>query len=42
MNHEEIAAKCAELGSMKTRGELGAAITKIVLSYSPKDLELSS
>jgi uncharacterized protein (UPF0305 family) len=39
MNHEEIAGKCLELGSMKTRGELGQAIAQIVLSYSTRDLQ---
>ena len=39
MNHEEIAGRCLELGSMKTRGELGQAIAGIVLSYSTRDLQ---
>ena len=39
MNHEEIAGTCSELGSKKTRGELGQAIAEIVLSYSPRDLQ---
>ena len=39
MNNEEIAGKCSELGSCKTRGELGQAIAEIVLSYSPRDLQ---
>ncbi len=39
MNSEEIAAKCSELESLKTRGELGRAIAEIVLSYSTKDLQ---
>ena len=39
MNHEEIAAKCSTLISMKTRGELGKVIADIVLSYSPRDLQ---
>jgi uncharacterized protein (UPF0305 family) len=39
MNHEEIAGKCSELGSVKTRGELGQAIAEILLSYSPRDLQ---
>jgi uncharacterized protein (UPF0305 family) len=30
---------CARLESAETRGELGAAIAKIVLAYSPRDLQ---
>jgi uncharacterized protein (UPF0305 family) len=39
MNAEEIADTCLNLASQKTRGELGHAIAKIVLSYSPRDLQ---
>lgn len=39
MNHEEIAGKCLNLESKKTLGELGQAITEVVLSYSPRDLQ---
>jgi uncharacterized protein (UPF0305 family) len=39
MIYKEIAGKCSELGSVKTRGELGQAIAEIVLSYSPRDLQ---
>ena len=39
MNTEEIAETCSTLGSTKTRGELGQAISDIVLSYSPKDFQ---
>jgi uncharacterized protein (UPF0305 family) len=34
-----IRSRCARLASAETRGELGKAIAKIVLSYSPRDLQ---
>jgi uncharacterized protein (UPF0305 family) len=34
-----IADECSDLGTKKTRGELGKAIAVIVLAYSPKDLQ---
>lgn len=39
MNSKKIAGECATLRSKKSRGELGAAIAEIVLSYSPRDLQ---
>jgi uncharacterized protein (UPF0305 family) len=38
-NAINIADACRELGSKKTRGELGQAFAGIVLTYSPKDLQ---
>jgi uncharacterized protein (UPF0305 family) len=35
----KIRNECAVLSSIKTRGELGEAISQIVLRYSPKDLQ---
>jgi len=40
MNSEQIAVTCSHLRLMTTRGELGQAIAAIVLTYSPRDLEL--
>jgi uncharacterized protein (UPF0305 family) len=34
-----IADECSDLGTRKTRGELGKAIAAIVLAYSPNDLQ---
>jgi uncharacterized protein (UPF0305 family) len=34
-----ILGDCEQLKSRKTRGELGKAIAKIILAYSPKDLQ---
>jgi uncharacterized protein (UPF0305 family) len=39
MDAELIGKNCSRLGSQKTRGELGTAISAIVLSYSPRDLQ---
>ena len=34
----DIPAECARLGAARTRGELGALIAPLVLSYPPRDL----
>ncbi len=39
MNHDQIAHECSTLGSKTTRGDLGAAIAAIALSYSPRDMQ---
>lgn len=39
MNNDQIAHECSMLSSKKTRGELGAAIAAITLSYSPRDMQ---
>jgi uncharacterized protein (UPF0305 family) len=39
VNSKKIAEECATLRSKMGRGELGAAIAGIVLSYSPRDLQ---
>ncbi|HIH27601.1 MAG TPA: DUF2115 domain-containing protein [Methanoregulaceae archaeon] len=39
MDAELIGKNCSRLGSQKTRGELGSAISAIVFSYSPRDLQ---
>jgi uncharacterized protein (UPF0305 family) len=39
MDSRQIAGECAKLRLKKARGELGAAIAKIILSYSPRDLQ---
>ncbi|HOV66859.1 MAG TPA: DUF2115 domain-containing protein [Methanoregulaceae archaeon] len=38
MDADRIARACADLGSRRTRGELGEAIAALVLTYSPRDL----
>ena len=39
MDHRQIAEACSILGSKTTRGELGQAISAIVLTYSPRDIQ---
>lgn len=39
MKHDQIAHECSTLGSKTTRGDLGAAIATIALSYSPRDMQ---
>jgi uncharacterized protein (UPF0305 family) len=39
MDGTQIERECNRFRSMKTRGELGQAITAIILTYSPRDLE---
>jgi len=39
MDNDQIANECTTLGSKRTRGELGAAIAALVLSYSPRDMQ---
>ncbi|HOX35703.1 MAG TPA: DUF2115 domain-containing protein [Methanoregulaceae archaeon] len=36
---EKIRIECGQLAGKQTRGELGSAIAKIVLAYSPRDLQ---
>jgi uncharacterized protein (UPF0305 family) len=38
MDGTQIERECNRLTSMKTRGELGKAITALILTYSPRDL----
>lgn len=40
MNGNEITAWCSILGRSKSQGDLGEAIAGIVLSFSPRDLDL--
>jgi len=35
----QVQRECEQLSSMKTRGELGRAIARLVLAYSPRDLQ---
>ncbi len=35
----DIRTECTLLSRIKTRGELGEAISQIILRYSPKDLQ---
>jgi uncharacterized protein (UPF0305 family) len=39
MDFKQIPGECSKLSSKNTRGELGQAITAIVLTYSPRDLQ---
>ncbi len=39
MDCKMIAGECKTLGSKTTRGELGQAISAIVLAYSPRDIQ---